>query len=111
MWIGITLSSSQPVITKENILLIERIYDPLVSSGPDEIRQKWGRPEIWRLPHGHIGICSELVQGLDRPCRALANTPAGCAHRLGTIKQSCRIMPSDKDQKGMIPCSFKESSH
>ena len=59
-----TLSSSQPVITKENILLIEGMYDPLVSSGQNELWHKWGQPEIWRLPHGHIGICSGLIPGL-----------------------------------------------
>ena len=48
------LTSAQPAISRENVLLIEGIHDLLVSGAPIELWQSWGQPEIWRLPHGHI---------------------------------------------------------
>lgn len=51
----LNLILSTPVIPKENILLIEGIYDLLAAREPiEELWQKWQQPEIWRLPHGHI---------------------------------------------------------
>jgi hypothetical protein len=51
----LNLILSHPVIPKENILLIEGIYDLFAEAQPiEELWQKWGQPEIWRLPHGHI---------------------------------------------------------
>jgi pimeloyl-ACP methyl ester carboxylesterase len=50
-----SLTLSQPVILKENILLIQGRYDLLVEAEQTEaLWQKWRQPEIWRLPHGHI---------------------------------------------------------
>ncbi len=49
------LTLSQPVIPKENILLIQGRYDLLVEAEQtEELWQKWKQPEIWRLPHGHL---------------------------------------------------------
>src|ERR1017187_1563199 len=49
------LTLSQPVIPKENILLIQGRYDLLVEAEQtEELWQKWKQPEIWRLPHGHV---------------------------------------------------------
>lgn len=49
------LTFSQPVIPKENILLIQGRYDLFVEAEQtEELWQKWKQPEIWRLPHGHI---------------------------------------------------------
>lgn len=49
------LTLSQPVISRENILLIQGRYDLLVEAEhTEELWQKWNRTEIWRLPHGHI---------------------------------------------------------
>lgn len=51
----INLTLSQPVIPKENILLVQGRYDLFVEAEhTEELWQKWGQPEIWRLPHGHI---------------------------------------------------------
>jgi pimeloyl-ACP methyl ester carboxylesterase len=49
------LTLGQPVIPKENILLIQGRYDLLVEAEQtEELWQKWKQPEIWRLPHGHV---------------------------------------------------------
>jgi len=50
----LNLTSARPAISRENVLLIEGMYDLMVSSAPIELWQSWGQPEIWRLPHGHI---------------------------------------------------------
>jgi len=53
----LNLILSQPVISRENILLIEGMHDLLVGNGPvDELWQAWGRPDRWRLPHGHLSM-------------------------------------------------------
>jgi hypothetical protein len=65
------LTWSQPVIPKENILLIQGRHDLFVESEQTgELWQKWDQPEIWRLPHGHIswlfapGITSRMLNWL-----------------------------------------------
>ena len=59
------LASAQPVIRKENILLVQGDYDLFVTSGPMEIQEGWGGPELWRLRQGHIGAGSGMVPGLN----------------------------------------------
>ena len=56
----LNLILSTPVILKENILLIEGIYDLFADrQAIEELWQKWEQPEIWRLPHGHVSrLCS-----------------------------------------------------
>jgi alpha-beta hydrolase superfamily lysophospholipase len=57
------LTTARPAISKENILLIEAIHDLFTPKEPiEELWQMWGRPDIWRLPHGHIS--KSLVPGL-----------------------------------------------
>jgi pimeloyl-ACP methyl ester carboxylesterase len=51
----LNLMLSQPVIPKENILLIEGRHDLFADAEHTEaLWQKWGQPEIWRLQQGHI---------------------------------------------------------
>jgi acetyl esterase/lipase len=64
------LALSKPVIPKESILFIRGRYDSLAES-IEELWQKWGQPEIWRLPHGHIswlfvapGLTSRMLEWL-----------------------------------------------
>jgi hypothetical protein len=52
----LNLILSAPVIPKENLLLIEGIYDLFADTQAiEELWQQWQQPEIWRLPHGHVG--------------------------------------------------------
>jgi hypothetical protein len=30
----------------------------------EDLWQKWGQPDIWWLPHGHVGVCCGFVPGL-----------------------------------------------
>jgi len=54
---------STPVIPKENILLIEGIYDLFADrQAIEELWQMWRQPEIWRLPYGHVS--TQLVLGM-----------------------------------------------
>jgi pimeloyl-ACP methyl ester carboxylesterase len=59
----LNLLLSTPFVPKENILLIEGIYD-LFADPPaiEELWQQWKQPEIWRMPHGHIS--AQLRLGL-----------------------------------------------
>ena len=51
----LNLTLAHPAILRDNILLIEGLRDLFVGTeGIEELWQAWGRPEIWRLPHGHI---------------------------------------------------------
>ena len=57
------LTLSQPVIPRENILLVQGRYDLFVEpENTEKLWQKWEQPEIWRLPHGHISAV--LAPGL-----------------------------------------------
>lgn len=59
------LSALHPAISAQNILLIEGIYDSLcLKDDVEDLWHKWGQPDIWRLPHGHVGICCGFARGL-----------------------------------------------
>jgi len=61
------LSALHPAISPQNILLIEGIYDSLcLKDDVEDLWHKWGQPDIWRLPHGHVGICCGFAPGLPR---------------------------------------------
>jgi pimeloyl-ACP methyl ester carboxylesterase len=84
----LNLASTQPAISKDNILLIEAIHDLCVpKEAIEELWQAWGRPDIWRLRHGHVGVGCLCVPGLtgrvlrwlaprlDAPAVRTAQTP------------------------------------
>ena len=55
----------RPVISKENVLLIEGMYDLMGWGAPIELWQSWGQPDNWRLPQGHISTAlTALMPGL-----------------------------------------------
>jgi acetyl esterase/lipase len=54
------LTLAQPVICRNNILLIGGIHDLVCPMKPIEaLWQVWGQPDLWRLPHGHISFMSQ----------------------------------------------------
>jgi pimeloyl-ACP methyl ester carboxylesterase len=54
----LNLTITQPIIPGENILLIEGIYDFMCPKDDiEDLWHLWGQPDIWRLPHGHVGVC------------------------------------------------------
>jgi pimeloyl-ACP methyl ester carboxylesterase len=62
---ALNLTTAQPAISKENILLIDAIHDLMVPKDvTKELWQAWGRPYLWRLPHGHISIICMTAPGL-----------------------------------------------
>jgi dienelactone hydrolase len=83
---SLNLVMIQPAIPKENILLIEAIHDLFTPKEPiEELWQTWGRPDIWRVPHGHIS--KSLVPGLTgRVLRWLSPRLNAPAVRTGQTK-------------------------
>jgi pimeloyl-ACP methyl ester carboxylesterase len=61
---ALNLATIQPVIPKENILLIDAIHDLMVPKDVNkELWQAWGQPDLWQLPHGHISITCMTAPG------------------------------------------------
>jgi hypothetical protein len=51
---------AQPIIPRNNILLIGGIHDLVCPMDQiDTLWREWGQPNLWRLPHGHISFMSE----------------------------------------------------
>jgi len=62
---AMNLTTIRPSIPRENILLIEGIHDLLCAKDDiEDLWQSWGKPDIWRLPYGHVRICCGGVPGL-----------------------------------------------
>jgi pimeloyl-ACP methyl ester carboxylesterase len=62
---ALNLTSTQPAIPKENILLVEAVHDLFATKESiEELWQKWGEPDIWRLPHGHFSFSLIGAPGL-----------------------------------------------
>ncbi len=62
---GLNLTNTQPVILRENVLLIEGVHDLICPKDDiEDLWQAWGQPDIWRLLHGHVSVCCGLVPGL-----------------------------------------------
>jgi len=60
---ALNLTVTRPAIPRENVLLIEGIHDSFVPKEDiEDLREAWGRPNIWRLPHGHFSLM--FVPGL-----------------------------------------------
>jgi len=95
---------STPLIPKENILLIEGVQDLFAQREEggqpiEELWQKWEQPEIWRLPHGHIGalfvpgltgrVLRWLAPRLDKPLSSGQSKGKGPESRFG--ESPCQI--------------------
>jgi hypothetical protein len=67
---ALNLLTAQPAIPREKILLVEGIHDLICPKEDMEaLCQSWGHPDIWWLPHGHVGLCCGFVP--DLPGRVL----------------------------------------
>jgi len=73
----LNLLAHSPKLPSGDLLLIESRYDTFVPpQAIEELWQAWGRPEIWRLPHGHISVLmawpvmERTVRWLTRKARA-----------------------------------------
>jgi dienelactone hydrolase len=64
---ALNMTTTRPVIPAKNILLVEGIYDSMCPKNDvEDLWQAWGQPDIWRLSHGHVGICCGFVPGLPK---------------------------------------------
>jgi hypothetical protein len=79
----LNLNLSTPVISKENILLIEGIHDLFAQRQPlEDLWQRWEQPEIWRLPQGHLsalfvpGLMGRVLRWLAPRLEAVRNNNA-----------------------------------
>jgi len=62
---ALNVTTKQPAIPKENILLIEAVHDLLAPPAPiEELWRQWRQPDIWRLPHGHFSFSLIGAPGL-----------------------------------------------
>jgi len=60
---ALNLTTMRPRLPRENILLIEAIHDLFVDrKSMEALWHAWGKPDIWRLPHGHAS--KSLLPGL-----------------------------------------------
>jgi Alpha/beta hydrolase family len=64
---AVNLTMTRPVIPGKNILLLEAFHDSMIVPEEDteDLWRAWGQPDIWRLPHGHVGVCCGFVPGLS----------------------------------------------
>ncbi len=62
---AMNLTTTRPAIPREKILLIEGIHDLICPKDDiEDLWHSWGKPDIWRLPCGHVRICCGGVPGL-----------------------------------------------
>jgi len=62
---AMNLTTTRPAIPREKILLIEGIHDLICPKDDiEDLWHSWGKPDIWRLPCGHVRICCGGVTGL-----------------------------------------------
>lgn len=62
---AVNLTTNQPVISPEKILLVAGIYDAICpEKDVEDLWKSWGQPEMWWLRHGHVGVCCGFVPGL-----------------------------------------------
>lgn len=58
---GLNLASGVPSLPSENVLLVESRYDLFAPAETiEQLWEAWRRPEIWRVPHGHITVLMSL---------------------------------------------------
>jgi dienelactone hydrolase len=54
---ALNLTANYPLIPRENILIVQSGHDLFVGGeSVNELWEKWGKPERWKVKHGHISI-------------------------------------------------------
>ena len=112
----LNLTSLRPVIAQDRILLIEGVHDLWVGSETiEELWRAWERPEIWRLPHGHISLMG--VPGLtDRVLGWLSPRLDSAGHgeierrRVGQDQRGAKSLLSQPAASASFPHDNDESS-
>jgi pimeloyl-ACP methyl ester carboxylesterase len=105
---ALNLLTTRPVIPAKNILMIEGIHDLMCPKDDiEDLWRAWGQPEIWRLRHGHVGVCAGLVPDLagrvlrwlavrlEKP--ALPRQPRSATQTNGTANPSQLIAPGPNE--------------
>jgi dienelactone hydrolase len=89
---SLNLTTTQPAIPKERILLIEASHDLFTPKEPiEELWEKWGQPDIWRLPHGHFSF--SLV---GAPCLMTSRVLCWLSPRLNKPAVTYQKPPGEK---------------
>jgi hypothetical protein len=54
---ALNLGSQVPLLDPKDVLLVESRHDLFAPAETvEQLWEAWGRPGIWRLPHGHISV-------------------------------------------------------
>jgi pimeloyl-ACP methyl ester carboxylesterase len=63
----LNVPTTQPLIPRKNILLVEGIYDLIcLKEDVEDLWHAWKEPDITRLRHGHVGVCCGFARELPR---------------------------------------------
>ena len=66
---ALNLAAQQPRLPPDRILILKSEHDLLAPAQTiEELWEAWRRPELWRLPHGHISVLLDWVV-LERTVR------------------------------------------
>ena len=87
---AMNLVSLRPLIPRQNILLIEGVYDVLAEP-TEELWHQWGQPEIWRVPHGHFSFSL-----IGAPCLMASSVLRWLSPRLTVPAVQARTNDADR---------------
>lgn len=57
----LNLTEHRPKLPPQNILLVQSVYDLFApAAAVEELWSVWGKPDMWRVKHGHISVLFSL---------------------------------------------------
>lgn len=87
---GFNLASHVPALPLENILIVQSRYDLFAPPQTVErLWETWGRPEIWRMPHGHITVLMSLPS-LEKTVRWIAARTRAARVEYAAPQENCQ---------------------